>query len=140
MNWSQNLTTFNHANVMSLRARLPRFVAYTKRTTNQSENSVSLTTCGRFSLWRARSVPDGIDLRKKCFLAYIYVIRLFGKSLHARITEKKKKTEKGPNFATFIVRSFTYNGILPFVNYARRYYNNCCTKLRKCECDYTDLM
>ena len=43
MKWSQNLTsTFNHANAMSLRARLPRFVAYTKRTTNQSENSVSL--------------------------------------------------------------------------------------------------
>ena len=52
----------------------------------------------------------------------------------------QKKIERGPNFATFNVTSFTYNGILPFVNYARRYYKNCCTKLRKCECDFTDLM
>ena len=52
----------------------------------------------------------------------------------------QKKIEKGPNFATFNVTSFTYNGILPFVIYARRYYQNCCTKLRKCECDFTDLM
>ena len=52
----------------------------------------------------------------------------------------QKKIERGPNFATFNVMSFTYNGILPFVNYARRYYKNCCTKLRKCECDFTDIM
>ena len=52
----------------------------------------------------------------------------------------QKKIERGPNFATFNVTSFTYNGILPFVNYARPYYKNCCTKLRKCECDFTDLM
>ena len=52
----------------------------------------------------------------------------------------QKKIERGPNFATFNVTSFTYNGILSFVNYARRYYKNCCTKLRKCECVFTDLM
>ena len=52
----------------------------------------------------------------------------------------RKKLRGGPNFATFNVTSFSYNGILPFVNYARRYYKNCCTKLRKCECDFTDLM
>ena len=52
----------------------------------------------------------------------------------------RKKLRGGPNFATFNVTSFTYNGILPFVNYARRYYKNCSTKLRKCECDFTDLM
>ena len=52
----------------------------------------------------------------------------------------RKKLRGGPNFATFNVTSFTYNGILPFVNYARRYYKNCCTKLRKCECGFTDLM
>ena len=37
----------------------------------------------------------------------------------------QKKIERGPNFATFNVTSFTYNGLLPFVNYARRYYKNC---------------
>ena len=52
----------------------------------------------------------------------------------------QKKIERGPNFATFNVTSFTYNGILPFVNYARRYYKNCCTKLPKCKCDFTDLI
>ena len=52
----------------------------------------------------------------------------------------QKKIERGPNFATIIVSSFSYNGILPFVNYVRRYYKNCCTKLRKCECNFTDLM
>ena len=52
----------------------------------------------------------------------------------------RKKLRGGPNFATFNVTSFTYNGILPFVNYARRYYKNYCTKLRKCECDFTDIM
>ena len=52
----------------------------------------------------------------------------------------QKKIERGPNFATFNVTSFAYNGILPYVNYARRYYKNCCTKLGKCECDFTDLM
>ena len=41
----------------------------------------------------------------------------------------QKKIERGPNFASFNVTSFTYNGIVPFVNYARRYYKNCCTKL-----------
>ena len=54
--------------------------------------------------------------------------------------ESQKKIEREPNFATFNVTSFTNNGILPFVNYARRYYKNCCTKPRKCECDFTDLM
>ena len=49
----------------------------------------------------------------------------------------QKKIEGGQIFATFNVTSFTYNGILPFVNYGRRYYKNCCTKLRKCECDFT---
>ena len=34
----------------------------------------------------------------------------------------QKKIGRGPNFATFNVTPFTYNGILPFVNYARRYY------------------
>ena len=51
----------------------------------------------------------------------------------------RKNLRGGPNFATFNVTSFTYNGILPFVNYARRYYKNCCTKLRKCECDFTNV-
>ena len=32
----------------------------------------------------------------------------------------QKKIERGPNFATFNVTSFSYNGILRFVNYARR--------------------
>ena len=32
----------------------------------------------------------------------------------------RKKLRGGPNFATFNVTSFSYNGILPFVNYARR--------------------
>ena len=27
----------------------------------------------------------------------------------------QKKIERGPNFATFYVTAFTYNGILPFV-------------------------
>ena len=53
---------------------------------------------------------------------------------------QKKIEEGGPNFATFYVTSFTYNGVLPFVNCARRYYKNCCTKLRQCECDFIDLM
>ena len=52
----------------------------------------------------------------------------------------QKKIERGPNFATFNVTSFTYNGILPFVNYAHRYYKNFCTKQRKCDCNFTDLM
>ena len=52
----------------------------------------------------------------------------------------QKKIERGPNFATFNVTSFTYNAILAFVNYARRYYKNYCTELRKCKCDFTDLM
>ena len=52
----------------------------------------------------------------------------------------QKKIERGPNFATFDVTSFTYNGVLPYVNYARRCYINCCTKLRQCECHFTDLM
>ena len=33
----------------------------------------------------------------------------------------RKKLRRGPNFETFNVTSFTYNGILPFVNYARRF-------------------
>ena len=33
----------------------------------------------------------------------------------------RKKLRGGPNFATFNVTPFNYNGILPFVNYARRY-------------------
>ena len=37
----------------------------------------------------------------------------------------RKKLRGGPNFATFNVASFTYNRILPSVNYARRYYKNC---------------
>ena len=37
----------------------------------------------------------------------------------------RKKLRGGPNFATSNVTSFTYNGILPSVNYARRYYKNC---------------
>ena len=32
----------------------------------------------------------------------------------------RKKLRGGPNFATFNVTSFSYYGILPFVNYARR--------------------
>ena len=52
----------------------------------------------------------------------------------------QKKIERGAKFCNFDVMSFTYNGILLFVNYARGYYKNCCTKLRKCECDFTDLM
>ena len=52
----------------------------------------------------------------------------------------RKKLRGGPNFATFNLTSFTYNGILPFVSYARRYYKNCYTKPRKCEWDFTDLM
>ena len=52
----------------------------------------------------------------------------------------RKKLRRVSNFAPFNVTSFTSNDILPFVNYARRYYKNCCTKLRKCECDFTDLM
>ena len=52
----------------------------------------------------------------------------------------RKKLSGGLNFVTFNVTSFTYNGILPFVNYARHYYKNYCTKLRKCGCDFTDLM
>ena len=54
--------------------------------------------------------------------------------------ETRKILRGGPNFATFNVTSFSYNGILPFVNYARRYYEDCCTKLRQCECNFTDLM
>ena len=30
----------------------------------------------------------------------------------------QKRIERGPNFATFNMTSFTYNGVLPFVNYA----------------------
>ena len=36
-----------------------------------------------------------------------------------------EKIKRGPNFATFSVTSFTYNDILPFANYVRRYYINC---------------
>ena len=52
----------------------------------------------------------------------------------------RKKLRGGPNFETFNVTSFIYNGIFPFVNYARRYYKSFCIKLPKCECDFNDLM
>ena len=84
--------------------------------------------------WLARY--DALHALRKSYRAVLQVLEVMcddqGRS--------EKKIERGPNFATFSVTSFTYNGILPFVNYARRYYKNSCTKLRKCECDFTDQM
>ena len=96
-----------------------------KDISGESEKTPS-TTSSRFDCFICRFLIPLVNFEATCYY------KVQGRS--------QKKIEMGPNFATFNATSFTYNGILPFVNYARRYYKNCCTKLRKCECDFTDLM